>query len=65
MMRHRSSAMRTPIWFKLFFGFVVAAVLAVWSVVIFAGYTVITDPESVGRQVGRFVGGISKGIEDR
>lgn len=53
----RNKRDRTPLFFKIWFGFVLTGVLCVFALVAFNFYQFYTCPECVGARVGSFAKG--------
>lgn len=62
MKRNDHFTMRTPLFFKLWFGFVVSCIIAVFFVTGYLLFTVASaGPEGIGRAIGAIVKGIDEG----
>ena len=63
--RRNDSFGRTPLFFKLWFAFVVSLVLCIFGATGFIFYTAAANPEAIGSHVGRMVGGAVEGFKDK
>jgi len=52
-----------PLFFKLWFAFVILVVLSIWALVISAGYTVLSNPAAVGQFAGEIVSGFNEKVK--
>lgn len=53
-----------PLFFKLWFIFVLSLVLIVFGTVGYTFYSVASDPDATAREVGRIIGEVSKGYNE-
>ena len=51
------------LFFKLWFTFIVCCGLAIWALVIYAGYTAISNPAAVGQFAGEIVSGFNEKVK--
>ena len=49
-----------PLFFKFWFAFCLCGVLAIWALVVYAGYTVLSNPAVVGQFAGEIVSGFNE-----
>ena len=52
-----------PLFFRLWFAFVILVVLSIWALVVYAGYTVISNPAAVGQFAGEIVSGFNEKVK--
>lgn len=56
-------SMKTPIFFKLFYGFIFCMILLIWGILGYGIYTVVTDPAVIGRVAGEVVSGFNEKVK--
>lgn len=56
-------SMNTPIFFKLWFGFLFCVILLVWVTIGYGIYTVVSDPAVIGRVAGEVVSGFNEKVK--
>jgi hypothetical protein len=52
-----------PLFFKLWFAFIVFFVLAVWGLMGYGIYTIGSDPAAIGRAAGDIVSGFNERVK--
>ncbi len=63
MRSRRHDIHRTPWLFRIWFGFILTAILCVWGAVGFSFYTAATQPELIGQHTGRMLRGVLQGFD--